>query len=165
MGLPLDSVAFLTFLKLIVEKFYKRLFPVIVAGFFMSIIWRIVGAMSAREPGGDLRFKIKDLRLGSEETKINGTWFRVWAVCFSPVLTSILTSSLPWSAVIIAAPPIEVIFSTTLFSSLSTVSTAVIIASRFAECTTISALAKFNSKKSSPALILSIALSAISLAR
>ena len=59
--------------------------------------------------------------------RMKGTRLVVWAVMGLPSGWS-MTSALPWSAVIMAMPPISIVASTTLPTHSSTVSTALMAA-------------------------------------
>ena len=74
---------------------------------------------------------------------MKGTGLVVWAVMGLPS-GSTICSAFPWSAVIMAIPPIFKVASTTLPTQVSTVSTALTAASKTPVCPTMSQLAKFR---------------------
>src|SRR3984893_17762511 len=77
----------------------RRSCPVMSAGADSPRIPSIVGAISRRAPPDAY------LSLSFSVTQINGTGFVVWYVCGPPPAGSIIVSALPWSAVMIQAPP------------------------------------------------------------
>ena len=95
-------------------------FPVISTGCSTPNNCNIVGAKSPKFPPS--RNSIPTL------VTITGTGFDVWAV-YAPPFSSSNFSAFPWSAVIIATPPLAMIASTTLPKHSSTASNALTVAS------------------------------------
>ena len=112
-----------------------RVFPSISGGQARPITSSMVGAMSASLPS--------DRSSDPAPQRMKGTGFVVWAVMGLPS-GSTICSAFPWSAVIMAMPPIFKVASTTLPTQVSTVSTALTAASKTPVCPTMSQLAKFR---------------------